>query len=410
MSLMNKLKGKLLSNDLGDDLVYYDDAENVDDSDMIDAESPSSAFNIKKPTLKKKPKPQDDDFGMLDEELSPPKKPRKPKPKPKENAFGDDDSDVFHTEDLGSLLNGIDTAPPKTVQDEKRGTISSKASKVIDILDYLQIPTTFEIEKDILMPLDISSAKEMFNHQTPYGYDIGEINHYIERVRHSLEKYISLLQSRNEHVARLASTIDQLQVDAKNLQWQMEIANGVNIMPTEDVKNLTVTVQKLQVENKKLKQQVNSSGAAKNNPQSKKQIEDLTNEVSILNRENVQLKATIEKLKNNGPAKKTKTFEAMPSLDDFSAVNDEIALPSFDDDGGMPSLEEVSTSSFDDDGGMPDLNEMMMPTAPEVEALPDLDSFNNSLRSGFSDDIANALTMADEDEDELDKIFDSWNS
>jgi len=218
-----------------------------------------------------------------------------PRPKPKKKlkiAEDLEDDDTFDQPDLSEFF---DDEP----EEEDEPAPSVQNDRTTDILEFLQIEPTFEIEADIFMPGDIPNASNMFDVQAPKGYEMGEVEHFVDRVKVSIQRYVDLLKKRNEHVAMLATVIDRLQVDAHNLKWQMEEANGINIIPTNDTAEIEDLLMKARVEITELKKQLANKPRQDNlSSEERKKFETLQDEVAELIRENEHKDTEIYALKN----------------------------------------------------------------------------------------------------------------
>lgn len=236
-----------------------------------------------------------------------------------ETAF---DIDLSETKDFisekRSAEQGHDRHPDK----------KEKNQRVSDILDVLNIPITFEIESDVFLPEDLKDIS--FNLQAPQGYEMGEVNTFVSRVKVSTNRLVDLLKQRNEHIAKLATMVDRLQVDVNNMKFQNEVANGINVMPTstsdsEDIENENL---ELRLANKRLQEEldrvVNSGQYSQNSDElsdsQREQFEILQDELSVRQREIEDLKEEIYDLKN-------KNAELSDAQDDLMFNNNDNEEP-----------------------------------------------------------------------------------
>ena len=238
-----------------------------------------------------------------------------------------------------------------TLNRRYRQTNSSNASvlkardgKVQDVLDVMRIPSTFDLEPFVLLPEDLDEIDFSIMVPKGYGYDQSEVDAVFARVKETISEYLRLLKLRNEHIAQLASTVDRLQVDAYNARYDAEIANGINIMPTEsmvDMENelmeLRLLVKKLEEENSHLQKGYSAEGY--------EQIvdENLSDQVSLLSRENDDLREEIIFLKEK---LSTLQDDQMDTAYTPEGVHpDPSSLPELGDPGRQSILE--SNAAFD---------------------------------------------------------------
>lgn len=169
-------------------------------------------------------------------------------------------------------------------------------NKIKDVLEVLTIPETFEIDSNIFLPEDIQSIN--FDLQAPSGFDQGQVNAFKEQVKISLSYLVKLLRLRNEHVAKLATAVDRLQTDVQNQRFEAEVANGINIMPTEDDASLSnqamedaLLIRRLLDENNELKTGDGLSSAER------EAYDSLQDELSLVKRELEEKVEIIQELK-----------------------------------------------------------------------------------------------------------------
>ena len=283
---------------------------------------------------------------------------------------------------------------------------------VQDVLEVMDIPPTFAIETDVFLPEDIDQV--VFDLQAPYGYEQGQVELFVRQARNSVKRYVDLLKIRNEHVAKLASTVDKLQVDANNLRHETEIASGINIMPSYDSDNMEAKYYEMKAENNRLKEQLNDMHFGGGlTAQERNRYNDLQDQTSILRRENEELKDEIYNLKSQLALIQEEMDEVaagtmgdhayMPSVAVEEDVED-IALPNpmGEEEYGGNAVEKMSSSAgapqrgsafyVDDDG-----------YGGGIELLNDNGTTESVDPSTFSGE-------GDEDEDELDRLMKDWNN
>lgn len=221
-----------------------------------------------------------------------------------------------------------------------------------DVLEVLQIPATFEIDNDVFLPEDLVGIQ--FDLQVPQGYEMGQVDSFLSQVKTTVSKLVELLKLRNEHIAKLATTVDRLQVDAHNLRYEAEIANGINIMPTANHDELTLENERLRILVQSLKEQ-NQSKDDGLSSQERQKFESLQDEFSVLSIENQELHDEVYQLKSNLAALQ----ERLEDPDTLPPVQNV-------DDGYMNNVETDEESLFtaSDDEPLPNFSGIGLPHQP----------------------------------------------
>ena len=215
-----------------------------------------------------------------------------------------------------------------------------------DVLEVLQIPATFEIDNDVFLPEDLVGIQ--FDLQVPQGYEMGQVDSFLSQVKTTVSKLVELLKLRNEHIAKLATTVDRLQVDAHNLRYEAEIANGINIMPTANHDELTLENERLRVLVQSLKEQSQSKDDGLSS-QERQKFESLQDEFSVLSIENQELHDEVYQLKSNLAALQERledpdTLPPVQNVDDGymnDVGTDEESLFTASDDEPLPSFSGI---------------------------------------------------------------------
>lgn len=279
--------------------------------------------------------------------------------------------------------------------------------KVQDILKILQIPPTFEIDSDIFLPEDLKDIA--FDLQVPQGYETSEVDTFVSRVIITITKYVELLKLRNENVAQLATVIDRLQVDISNMRLDSEVANGINIMPTNDTEHLEQENLELKSLIKRQEEQIKAGYVGVDDSLTSKEreiFEQLQDEVSLKDREIENLKEQLYLVKNQLASLQEEQDEYFPQEDTFNDYRETIEEDSIE-------LPELSNDSLDDE-------------LPDELDLPDLgnDLFNQSetvysstSNSAFGDDDESLedfllrnqsnYDISDDDESSIDLLDDN---
>lgn len=287
-----------------------------------------------------------------------------------------------------------------------------------DVLDVLKIPSTFVIGERYLMPDDFQEID--FDIQVPQGFDQGQVQYFVERAESTVAELIRLLQLRNEHIAKLATTVDRLQVDANNLKYDNQLAAGIGIIPTSDA-------QELENENLELKlkiQRLTDQQKTTLNSDERKLYEGMRNELSSLTRECEELKESNQSLRFE-LARYEEEADDMPTGPAYGMEHEsaEIVFESADDDEELPDFGQITNSAPEPVlDVLPDFDELPAPTtAPAASREPKPKTQNSSFDLP-EDDVADFLDTLkiddgstdkgfgedDDEEDELDKLMKGW--
>lgn len=229
-------------------------------------------------------------------------------------------------------------------------------NKIKDVLEILEIPATFEIGQEMFLPEDITEIE--FDYQTPHGYDMGQVGAFVEQARDSVASYVKLLKLRNEHIAKLATVVDRLQVDLNNQRFDSEIANGINIMPTQDDDDLNNQNMELKLLVMRLREELKTLKEADDLSTDERQtFEDLQDQLSIvtrecerLNEENYELKTKVSFMEEDlgvDPVENEKAFESEDS--GHSSATSGLILPDLEDDDLPSGFAASGLPSFDDE-------------------------------------------------------------
>lgn len=278
-------------------------------------------------------------------------------------------------------------------------------SKIKDVLEFLDIPPTFEIEKNIFLPNDVDDIE--FDLQAPFGFEQGQVKAFIEKTQISIKRYVELLKLRNEHIAKLATVIDRLQVDNNNLRYQNEISHGINIMPTNDSTDLENKYLELKLKAKRLEDELKSIKRGDNLSSGERaKFDNLQDEFSLLSREKHELEEENYILKTR-LASIEEDFDLIQEAavsqnvhDDASSTvepqnNDNVGLPDFDPNEAFNTeyvKKSSSTSAFtlEDDYDIPSGIEL-------------IDDSMNTV------DASSYLNEDDDPDDPLDTLMRDWN-
>lgn len=141
-----------------------------------------------------------------------------------------------------------------TSSQEEDKSIKVDEKRAHDILEILNIPTTFDVPYDVYMPDDLDEV--MFDTQSPEGYEMGQVQMFKTRVEKSLHAYVKFLEQRNRDIMLLASTVDKMEADMQQQRLDVELANGVNIMPSTDMEDLENQLAELRILNRQYEEEL----------------------------------------------------------------------------------------------------------------------------------------------------------
>ena len=298
--------------------------------------------------------------------------------------------------------------------------------KVQDILEILQIPATFEIDNDIYMPEDLKEIG--FDIQVPQGYDIGEVDTFVSRVDITVNKYVKLLHERNEHVAKLATVVDRLQVDLSNVKLQSEIANGINIMTTNDDEDYEQENMELKLIIKRLEEQLQNQDDDVLTSEERDTFDKLQDELSVKERELKDREDEIYELRNQLALREEESDDYIDtSLSEdsgaafvFDDEEDELATPfmertesplpemnySADDELYYEDAEEnapTETHYSNEEDGLPDFG------LDDSDELPNFDDYGANteplIKSSRTITNNSAFSFDEDEEDDFDRFM-----
>lgn len=282
------------------------------------------------------------------------------------NPLANKHSDNIERQNLGDVTPNV----PDANHAEQR--------KIDDILDLLQIPPTFEIPGEVFLPEDLKQVH--FDIQVPSGYDESQVKRFVLQASNSIKFFTELLKTRNEHIAKLATTIDRLQVDTNNLKFEREMANGISVMPTEGDAGVEAELMESKLQIRRLEDQLRNG--AGNNGLSDTERESyaaLQDELSLANRRVRSLEDDVLQLKNH-----------IAILED--AADDELAFnqpqPTLTDEEllelGVPTSALADMNPKVPTNGLPDPTALPIPkneeprklSLPNTSTVESLDIYN----------------------------------
>lgn len=181
---------------------------------------------------------------------------------------------------------------------KREETLEEKHQKAKDVLEQLGIQESFIIPNNVYISSDMNNIS--FSISAPTGYDRGEVDSFLRNVAESLESYVSMLDQRNKDITELALYVDRVQAENKNLLYQAEMTEGINVLPTqnileEDLNAAQLEIISLKEENKKLKE-MKTKYADDRDENSNFIIQQYADKVSLLEREKEELLRKIQHL------------------------------------------------------------------------------------------------------------------
>lgn len=402
MGFLDRAKATLkeATKGMGEETVRVVDYDEIDDAENIPEPQKKT---VKRAPVKKESQKKGFSFN-LPKATPKPKGESKPKQKTAQQSAFDIEDDA--TEDILTGDNAFMNTQP-----EKR----SNEESIKDILELLQIPATFEIESDVYLPEDLK--KISFNVQVPQGYDMGEVNTFVSRTKMSITRLVELLKLRNEHIAKLATTVDRLQVDVSNMRFQSEVSNGINVMATTDY-----DTEELASENYQLKQTIKtlqeelegSLGVSTDTEMAVTEREQLTmlqDEISILQRENQELQDEVYQLKTENSVLSEQADvaaeEQIRGVDYSKDTNEN------DSSVSLMELPELDMDSLDSgfDNGIPDPSKSSVFYSEDAESTEDYLRENSVIyETDPSEQAGESLPAPDGYNDEEDDEDAVWNS
>lgn len=264
---------------------------------------------------------------------------------------------------------------PDAIDEAAEELVKVDQNKIKDVLEVLQIPATFEIDSDTFLPDDITEVE--FDYQAPHGYDMGQVGAFVEQARSSVSSYVKLLKLRNEHIAKLATVVDRLQVDLNNQRFDSEIANGINIMPTQDDDDLNNQNVELRLLNMRLTEELKNLKEADSLSTNERQaFEDLQDQLSIVTRE-------CERLNEDNYELRTKVSFMEEDLGVDPVENEKVFASEEVSQQSGSSQFDFSSSEEDDYSTLPELGNSLPVFDEDLETESESpEDFNSAFHDG----------------------------
>lgn len=308
-----------------------------------------------------------------------------------------DDEEDFFTEQqrrFDEQLKEYDDIPELKIVDKR----------VQDVLEVMNIPPTFAIPEDLFMPSDLSNV--VFELQAPYGFEQGQVSSFVDRSRVTVEHYVNLLQQRNEHIAKLATVIDKMQVDMNNLRYQNEVAQGVNIMTTSETEDVETQYMEARLTIKRLEDEIRSfqNEQTLTNTERDKynvvqdQLAISLREAESLREENARLRLELENM--TAAPHEVVVASAKPGSLPLPGQVGKTSLP------GLPKALGASTETSQTHGAQ----SLPSPaTTPPVPSYIDDDADDDIFSIVQPEDEESIISiLSEDDDDEIDGIMEEW--
>lgn len=349
--------------------------------------------------------------------------------KPSSSPHDDSDDDAPKS----GILSWLKKDKEKQEHEDTPEHPTENSTVIKDILEFLDIQSSYNIPTNVLMVQDLDGVGE-FDVQMPKGYDMGQVRTFVAQVEDSIKYFQEKLQERNEHVAKLATTVDRLQVDLHNSKFDAEIATGVNILPTEESEQLSSENLELKLKVRNLEQKIreleHSSGEyipAEVTEEDQARIDSLQDQLSIAQREhdealdeNRELRARIaymeeelddpqrmmQQQQNDAPV-----FHDVDDIqyeDSFAeGLEDHNSLPDLSGGQDQDTLYEDDTYyeddvAYEDDGELPDFDFDEPDTAQYSSGLDEIPYRENQNFAYVDDEPLNEIVDAGDNWDNYD--------
>lgn len=317
-----------------------------------------------------------------------------------------DTDDIEFEDDAAVEVDGSDALNPETMLKLAGGNKGSTD----DILKVLRIPKSFEIKSEVLFPGDLDGLE--FPQQVPKGYDMSEVDFFVNKVNHTIQEYVRLLQQRNEDIQKLANEILKIRAELTNMRVTAELGNGISIMTgdAEDTAFLESQLSEERLRNARLQEKL-----------------DKLEESGVVGGEDTDLVADLRRRleaetweKENAKSNADSYWERLVMIEDQYGIsafpdaensdefknNVNVADENFVKPGTDPFVSREREAALHDDGGLPTLDEGL-PDIDDDEELPsegeksDRERYNNSAFT--QDEYMDTKSFVDEvveDEDE----------
>lgn len=345
-----------------------------------------------------------------------------------ENPFEDNAFDLeedFNDDFLQSKQEDFEAGKEKYSDIEAPKVLDN--NEIQDILDFLKIPADVEIPADVYMVDDLDKIE--LTQQAPIGYDFGEVDTFVNNVKNSIKTYQEILGDRNKDIATLATTIDKLQIDLNNTKVDLQVANGLSIMPTNQSEAIENELVNEKIKNRNLIEKIQKF---EKSGKEETTSEETDNFINALQDELALTKRKIEELE-------AKNYELITKVQ-YAEENQDYERPDQEMDDNFFNMDNQENSD--------DFMEIVLPTFDEIKKEPqrDTDPNQDNVFSGFlnnendnqnlneeqegfsfPDDEESMVDFleepepqqdnnpqyphnTDDEEDELDRIMSSWNN
>lgn len=268
-------------------------------------------------------------------------------------------------------------------------------NKIQDVLKVLRIPADIIIEEEYFLPDDIKEIE--FDTQAPYGYEMSQVNAFVENTKKTVEEYVRLITERNKHVAQLATVVDRLQIDLHNMKYESLSANGINVMTGNTSEDLENELMEARLEIKRLESKINNTSDNLTSTE-RKQYETIQDNLALLRRENNTLTQKNQNLRlaniklQQELEEHTETQLRKNVNEQYNNNNDELPDNNEDDSLDLPDEEPtLNTTQTNNTTQQPKNSVFALHTTQEINTTFTLQEEQNT----------------PEEEDDIDELFQS---
>lgn len=272
------------SEDSEDTVEYDDDNEYAEDYEMEIKESSMSKFSGAASGLMSKMK----------KEIQKPK-PNKTKKSSQPKPEKDDGLDVDFSGSAFDIDEEEEKSLLKKIAGDSKKTRSQREQNSKDILALMSIPETFVIEEQYYLPDDLKNIE--FSYEAPMGFSVKEVERFFNSVVRTVRHYVDLLHKRNEHIVQLAGKIDEKDDAIKKLRYEQEIAQGINVVPTQGDIQLENELTDVKLENNRLKRdlrQYENTEPVGLDDEERDKYNELQDQYSVLVKQNDELNSEVK--------------------------------------------------------------------------------------------------------------------
>ena len=193
MGFIDRAKDKF-ADKFGDEVVRKGSFGLVNQDEQLEETSPKKP----KPPREKKSRPTRIPRAAKGKSVKEPKNEPAPQPKsrPAPRIQPPEEKEFFSEKDTFEFPGETEQVLDK----EALSTLAKDQGQTVEeILRSMNIQETFTIDDGILF-LDEELANQSFETQSPYGYDMGEVDYFLNKSQRSVAEYVRLLRIRNDDI------------------------------------------------------------------------------------------------------------------------------------------------------------------------------------------------------------------